>query len=209
MFGATIRGSLTVNTGADVDWVFIANADIGDDVGVDNIKVNSGAGSDAVQLKNLRGLTNGSFDIQTFDALSETDKDVVAIQTAFAAFNINVRTGGGNDELYLDNVGAHQDMTLDLAAGDDKVEISLANAVDDFMADLGDGADTLIIKDKGLFVGDQTQISGGNGFDNLYTSGAVPSKAIKTSWERINGRMVTSLFDGFITSSPYTLTKRR
>jgi hypothetical protein len=208
MFDANIRGSLTVNTGAENDWVFISNADIGDDVGIDNVKINSGAGPDTVHLKNLRGLINGSIDIQTFDAFSEMDKDIVAIEKTFAKFNVGIRTGGGNDEIYLNNVTAYQDMNLDAGAGDDKVEISYATAVDDLMADLGDGADTLTIKDTGLFVGDSAQISGGNGFDSLNTSAPVPSQAIKTSWERTNGRLVSSVFDG-LTLSPYKVTTRR
>jgi hypothetical protein len=122
---------------------------------------------------------------------------------------MNVRTGGGNDEIYLNNVTAYQDMNLDTSAGDDKVEITSATVVDDLMAELGDGADSLIVKDTGLFVGDSAHISGGNGFDSLYTSAPMPSKAIKTSWERINGRLVTNLLDGILTPSPFTPITRR
>jgi hypothetical protein len=209
MFNANIRGSLTVNTGADNDWVFLGNADIGDDVGIDNVTINAGAGSDAVTLKNLHGIINGSIDIQTFDSLSEVDTDVVVLEKTFAKFNVGIRTGGGDDQLFLNNVTAYQDMTFNMGAGNDSAEITYATVVDDLMAEMGDGGDTLTIKDTGLFVGDSAQISGGNGFDNLIMSAPVPSQAIKTSWERINGRLIASVLDNYLSASPIAVATRR
>ena len=136
------------------------------------------------------------------------ESDAVELVKVFAKNNVGIRTGGGNDWILLDNVSAFQDMNLDAGAGDDTAEIRYATVVDDLMADLGDGADTLTVKGTGLFVGESAQISGGNGFDNLITSAPFPGNAIKTSSERINGRLVDSVLD-FLYQYPSAVKTRR
>jgi hypothetical protein len=204
MWNANIRGSLTVNTGRDNDWVYVANADIGDDVGVDNVTINTGAGADTVHLKNLQGLINGTIDVQTYGSLSETDADVAWFEFVYASGNIGVRTGGGNDRIYLDNVTAWHDMNLDAGAGDDTAELNYALAIDNFMANLGDGSDSLTIKDL-YVVNGKTRVIGGNGFDRLTKSGAYPTNLVEQlGWEYINGRPV-GLLDGIVYNGTNTV----
>jgi hypothetical protein len=195
MWGATVRGSLTVNTGADNDWIYIANAQIGDGIGTDNVTINSGAGADSVQLKNLPGTINGTIDVQTYSSLSETDADVAWFEHTYAAGNINVRTGGGNDLIHFDNLTSYKDINLDFGTGDDTGEIKQVLAVDNFFANLGDGNDSLAIND--LYGGTgKTSILGGTGFDSLTRTGTYfPTHDVDQSgWEMINGRLVLSGF---------------
>ena len=147
MWNANIRGSLVVNTGADNDWVFIANATIGDNVGTDNITVNSGAGADTVTLKNLPGTINGAIDITTYSSLSEADADTVWLEHVYARDYMTARTGGGADLIHFDNVTSYRDINLDFGTGDDRGEINQVLAVDNFFANLGDGNDNLAIND--------------------------------------------------------------
>jgi hypothetical protein len=198
MWGGSIRGSLSVSTGADADWIYIAGTQIGDGVGTDNITINSGAGADTVQLKNLPGTINGTIDVQTFSSLGETDADVAWFEHTYAYGNINVRTGGGNDLIHFDNLTSYKDINLDFGAGDDTGEIKQVLAVDNFFANLGDGNDGLAIND--LYGGTgNTSILGGNGFDSLTKTGTYfPTHNVtQSAWEVINGRLVLG---GFVDS---------
>jgi hypothetical protein len=196
MWNANIRGSLTVNTGADNDWVFIANAKIGDNVGTDNVTINTGAGADTVQLKNLPGTINGAIDVTTYSSLSETDADVAWFEHVYASGYITARTGGGNDIIHLDNVTSYRDINLDFGTGDDTGEIKQVLAVDNFFANLGDGNDKLAIND--LYGGTgKTSILGGAGYDSLTKTGTYfPTRNVDQSgWEVINGIRLLSFDD--------------
>ena len=191
MWNANIRGSLVVNTGADNDWVYIANATIGDNVGTDNITVNSGAGADTVTLKNLPGTINGAIDITTYSSLSEADADTVWLERVYARDYMTARTGGGADLIHLDNVTSYRNINLDFGTGVDRGEINQTLACDSFFANLGDGNDNLAIND--LYGGTgKTSILGGNGFDSLTKTGTYfPTRNVEqTGWEMINGRRV-------------------
>jgi hypothetical protein len=191
IWNATIRGSLTVNTGRDNDWVYVANAKIGDGIGLDNITINTGAGADTAELKNLQGTLNGAIDIQLFSSLLELDADVAWLDHVYANGNIGIRGGGGNDLLHLDNVTSYKDVNLDAGAGDDKVEVNYLVAVNNFFASLGDGNDTMTTNDLYLGAG-KAQIDGGSGFDSFARTGAFPTagQVSLTNFERINGRLV-------------------
>jgi hypothetical protein len=185
MWGANITGNLTVNTGADSDWVFIANTPIGG-----NVSINTGAGADTAQLKNMPGLIGGSVDIQLYSSLAEKDADVAWLDHVYANGNINVRAGDGADLLHLDNVTSYKDFNLDAGAGDDRLEANDVCAVDNFFASLGEGNDAADIKNLYVIHG-KTQIDAGNGSDSLTKSGAFPtSQVTQTSFEWINGRPV-------------------
>ena len=188
IWGATIRGSLTINTGADNDWVYVANATIGDGLGLDNVTINSGSGADSVELKNVPNWINGSIDIQTYSSLSETDADVAWLENVYANGNIGVRTGGGNDLIHFDHVDTYHEMNLDAGTGDDTVELNYALAIDKFMANLGDGNDVLTINDLFVPATGQTKFFGGNGVDRLTKTGVFPTSNVEqTDWEYING----------------------
>ena len=83
--GCKITGNLTVNTGADDDWVYIANTPIGG-----NVSINTGAGADTAELQNLPGTIGGSVDIQLYSSLAEKDADVAWLDHVYAYGNINV-----------------------------------------------------------------------------------------------------------------------
>jgi hypothetical protein len=194
IWAGTIRGSLTINTGADNDWIDVRNATIGDGVGVDNVTINSGTGADVVQLYEVN-VDNGNIDIQTFDSPLEADADNVWLQDVHAIGGIGIRTGGGNDAIHLDHVlsGSQGDLNLDAGAGDDTVELNYIEAVNNFMAKLGDGSDSLKVNDLFVDFG-QTTIDGGNGVDSLTRSGAFPtSRLSQIGFEWINGRHVLSV----------------
>ena len=185
MWGAKITGNLTVNTGADDDWVYIANTPIGG-----NVSINTGAGADTAQLQNLPGTIGGSVDIQLYSSLAEKDADVAWLDHVYAYGNINVRGGDGADLLHLDNVTSYKDFNLDAGAGDDKLEVNDVCAVDNFFAQLGDGNDNVTINDLYLING-KTQIDGGAGSDSITKTGAFPtSQVTQSNFEWINGRPV-------------------
>jgi hypothetical protein len=175
-----IRGSLTVNTGIDDDWVFVANGSIGN-----NITVNTGAGVDEVDVKFLTGQLAGAIDIQTFVS-GEKDLDAVVLDQVTALGNISIRTGDGGDDIELHQVTSFKKLSLDAGAGDDTVKLDYVIAVDNFMASLGDGNDVITVNDLYLPTGMGT-IDGGAGSDKLTTSGAFPTGVVKTHVEWING----------------------
>jgi hypothetical protein len=175
-----IRGSLTVNTGIDDDWVFVANGSIGN-----NITVNTGAGVDEVDVKFLTGQLAGAIDIQTFVS-GEKDLDAVVLDQVTALGNISIRTGDGGDDIELHQVTSFKKLSLDAGAGDDTVKLDYVIAVDNFMASLGDGNDVITVNDLYLPTGMGT-IDGGAGSDKLTMSGAFPTGVVKTHVEWING----------------------
>jgi hypothetical protein len=185
MWGATINGSLTVNTGGDSDWVYIANTPI-----TGNVTINTGVGADTAQLQNLPGTVGGAIDIQLYSSLAEKDADVAWLDHVYANGNINVRGGDGADLIHLDNVTSYKDFNLDVGAGDDKVEINDVCAVDNFFANLGDGNDAITVND--LYVINKTaKIDGGAGSDSITKTGALPTTQLKQAgFEWVNGRPV-------------------
>jgi hypothetical protein len=185
MWGAHITGNLTVNTGADDDWVYVANTSIGG-----NVSINTGAGADTAQLENMLGTIGGSIDIQLYSSLAEKDADCAWLDHVYAYGNINARGGDGADLLHLDNVTSYKDFNLDAGAGDDKLEVNDVCAVDNFFAQLGDGNDNATINDLYLING-KTQIDGGAGTDSLTKTGAFPTTQVtQSNFEWVNGRPV-------------------
>ncbi len=114
-----ITGNLTVNTGADNDWVYVANASIGG-----NVSINTGAGADSAQIENVVGTIGGAIDIQLYSSLAEKDADIAWLYHVYANGNINIRGGDGADLLHLDTVTSFKDFNLDAGAGDDKLIVN-------------------------------------------------------------------------------------
>jgi hypothetical protein len=164
MWAANIKGSLTVNTGADDDYVYIANTPIGG-----NVSINTGAGADTADLESLPGTVGGSIDIQLYNSLTEKDADCAWLSHVYANGNINVRAGDGADLIHLDNVTSYKDFNF---------------------ANLGDGNDNLAVNDLYVIHG-KTQINGGAGSDSLTNTGAFPTTQLtQTGFEWVNGRPV-------------------
>ncbi len=177
---ATIKGSVTVNTGADNDQVGMVGSSI-----AGNVSINTGAGADNVYLQNLTGTVGGAVDIQTFSSLAEKDADNVSLISDNVFGNINVRTGDGSDFFLIYNVTSHRDFNLDAGAGGDSLQLINVAALDNFFANLGDGNDNFSASN--LFVNGVTKIDGGTGYDQLGTKDAFPTHAVKTNFESING----------------------
>src|SRR5690606_18212853 len=57
-WGFNARGAVNVSTGVGNDWVFIANSNIGDGLGVDKLTINTGAGNDTASIKGMTILGN-------------------------------------------------------------------------------------------------------------------------------------------------------
>src|SRR5262249_16273768 len=153
-------------------------ANIGDGTGLDNVTINTGTGADYAQLIYVN-VDYGNVDIQTYDSPLEADVDHVFLQNVHAIDGIGIRTGGGNDTIHLDHVvsGPGGDLNLDAGAGDDAVDLDYIEAVNNFMAKLGDGSDNLTIRD--LFVDHgQTTVDGGGGTNSLTTAGAYPTSKL-------------------------------
>lgn len=168
MWGANITGTLTVNTGADHDWVYL-----GDKVTVGTAIIHTGASHDEVEFAGAHILQ--CLDVQTFDTLAENDADVVyfhtdldLVQPTRVDSNANIRMGGGDDSLFLtdptvpdSNVwyrGLHvgDSLSVDMGAGNDTAYLRNLRVEHDFLLNMGAGADTVDMH--------QTQIDGEFGF---------------------------------------------
>src|SRR5262249_44717824 len=127
----------------------------------------------------------------------------VYLSNVHAIDGIGIRTGGGNDTIHLDNIlsGSHGDLNLDAGAGDDAVDLNHIEAVNNFMAKLGDGSDNLTIRELFVAFG-QTTVEGGGGTDSLTTAGALPNRLTPTGFEWINGRHVLSVVYPVVPSVP-------
>ena len=111
--------------------------------------------------------------------------------------DIVVRTGGGDDLVHLNNCSAFHDLNINAGAGNDTAELIGDLAIDKIMADLGDGNDTLNVDTLYFSNAANVFLSGGNGSDSLNVKGVLPShfsQFNKTSFERINGRLVLDLY---------------
>ena len=159
-------GSLTVDTGIGNDWVFLSNATIGDGWARDVVSINTGAGADTVTMKNDTRV-NGSVDIQTYAALSETDVDSVYFDTnTVVEGSINVRTGGDDDNFLVTNdsqsfiawggVTTNGSLTVDMGAGNDKVYARGVKVAFNFRLFTGAGADNVTIDNRSFQLLDGT-----------------------------------------------------
>ena len=137
--------------------------------------------------------------------LAETDADQVWLSSEVADNDIVVRTGGGDDLVHLNNCSAFHDLNINAGAGNDTAELIGDLAIDKIMADLGDGNDTLNVDTLYFSNAANVFLSGGNGFDSLNVKGVLPthfSQFNKTSFERINGRLVLPIY-----ATPVTAVK--
>lgn len=142
--GLTTKGSLTINTGSDVDTINIENSNIGDGVGIDNLNINTGRGRDTVNVGGLTSWSNicGSLTVRTFEA-ADTETDTVSVNLLEVSKNIEINTGNGEDIINM--LGATGGLDIKISAGEDRDIVTLRDtrAIDEFFVDLGAGDDTL------------------------------------------------------------------
>jgi hypothetical protein len=205
-------GSFIVDTGAGADRVYLRGVKTGGD-----FQVHTGEGADDVTIDfttiwKLDGTTffpsvHGNVDIQTFDALTETDADSVRIFDEHIAGSLLARLGDGADYFQLtygDYIG--NDLNVDMGAGDDVADVA-AYVWDHFMVWMGDGNDQLNLGKTWAY---RLIADGGLGYDSLKTTTDTKSQyRDQFGWERINGRplwmddiIFGNVKDAVLTASP-------
>ncbi|HEY2838321.1 MAG TPA: hypothetical protein VGJ26_04185, partial [Pirellulales bacterium] len=177
------RGAVTINTGADEDWVYMS----GLTMTAGDLSINTGSGPDTAEIENLTSILPGAVNIQTYSSLSENDADTVWFDGVYAYGNMNVKTGGGNDLIHLSNTTTWKDLNVDAGAGNDEFDIDHVDVVDNLMAHLGDGDDSMTID---YLYGGTFHFLGEGGTDNLHRTANVFGQTVEqTGWEYINGRL--------------------
>jgi hypothetical protein len=196
IFSAVTTGNMTITTGRDHDWISMGQDVPWNELNIGGtLSVNSGAGADTVNMLTTEEHAAAKIDIQTYTK-ADADADSVWLSNAVSNGDLNVRTGGGDDSIHLNNCTAYHDLNLNAGTGNDTMDLIQDLAVDKIMADLGDGNDTLNIDMLYISIGANVTLAGGNGFDSLNVTNVDPTKfshVNKTSWERINGRLILDL----------------
>jgi hypothetical protein len=196
IFSAVTTGNMIITTGRDHDWISMGQEVPWSELNIGGIlSINSGAGADTVNILTTQEHGAAKIDIQTYKK-AEADADSVWLSNAVSNGDLNVRTGAGDDSIHLNNCTAFHDINLNAGAGNDTMDLIQDLAVDKLMTDLGDGNDTLNIDTLYISNGANVTLAGGNGFDSLNVKNVDPTKYSqfnKTSWERINGRLILDL----------------
>jgi hypothetical protein len=161
------HGYVSMDTGAGNDTLLVRSAKIGeptyDDVGLDNLVVNTGAGADNARFHNVN--IGATFQLQMFASVLEADIDIASIDHLYAERDISILTGGGDDQVTLDNATAYWNLNVDTSSGNDRLDLL------DYV---------LSLKNTNLF--------GGEGTDRLtYRSNNFLHNLKKTGWEYVNG----------------------
>jgi hypothetical protein len=195
IWGIITHGDMNITTGAGNDWVYVGGANML----AGNLAINTGAGADTVQIENTVGILAGTVDIQTYSSLSETDADVVWLDSAYMYGNLNVRTGGGNDLFHMENATVYNNMNFDAGAGDDSATLLHVDVVKSLMAQLGDGNDSLSL--DYIYGQGDLHFLGGGGTDSLTRTANVFDLSLEqTGWEYINGRLQIATSVGTVSS---------
>ena len=113
-----------------------------------------------------------------------------------------LRLGGGDDRFSLENVVARDDIDIDAGTGRDSGSMRSTQVIDDLLARMGDGSDSLELDyayaDAMILLGeDQNDLlpTGGVSGDGLaITKNVWVNSPHQSGWEWINGRPVSKLF---------------
>jgi hypothetical protein len=184
------RGHLTVTSGAGADFIQSLGTRVGDNYGIDNFAIHSGAGADYINVVNGYGRfteVNGTMAVNTYDSLSELDADKLYMSGVYARGNVQAFMGSGDDELTGIDLYAGNDVFFATDGGNDKMTMNSVRAYDDIWMLLGEGNDSLNMQ---YSVADVLTVDGGGGYDSLTTSVPGPvNQLTRTGWEVINGRI--------------------
>jgi hypothetical protein len=187
IWGAVTRGSMHIDTGAGDDWVFITDAAIGDPTHPADLVIRTGAGVDGVDVESLGSVVYGTVDIQTYASLKETDMDRVHVADTTMTGDLLIRTGGGDDDIWLNIANAYDDIEIDAGAGHDDAKLEYVTALDDLMARMGDGFDELELNNVSAV---DASFLGESGHDDIRKSGKNTfGSTVETSWEWVNGHI--------------------
>ncbi len=165
--------SLTLDTGAGDDTIFIYSADIGSNL-TDQTIIRTGAGRDHVTIDGMdgSGTSLDNLDMQTYELLSEADADVVQIQNATFEGNASIKMGGGDDQFLVTDPGGSMLPAVGI------------NAAGNLLVDTGAGNDTVFMRTIAMIGPYQNTLTihTGAGADtvNLYNSHQLRSVEIQT-----------------------------
>jgi hypothetical protein len=177
----TTRGSMTIDTGRDSDYVYVKGCRIGDSGG-DNLTIRTGAGTDDVQVTDLDRFTDvrGILNVRTFNT-TEDERDTVLMRNVLVRKDITTSLGGGADTLTMIGVTAAGDIILATGEGDDRGTLNSVWALDDMTVFMRGGNDTL---DVMYLRADELWLDGGPGYDLLSKSVDGQSRTLaETNWE--------------------------
>lgn len=178
-----VDGSLIVDTGAGNDAVRMEGVSVNSQFGgAAFTSIRTGTGNDTVDLRNSLNL--GSVEIQTYETLAEADWDRVDVVNIQFLMEFAVRLGGGHDVLNM-SASVGRTLTIETGDGSDTATLTGISAIDDFMADMGEDADTLILD---AITAGRLILLGGGGHDHLYrTNGIYVDEYFEIGWEALNG----------------------
>lgn len=189
--GLATMGSVQLRTGGGADRVTVLNSTIGDGIGSDDLNINSGAGSDYVQVGSVGGAfvqVRGNLNLTTFALPTEIAADTVNVYETFVGQALSVTTAAGNDTVNMGDDSAGWYVVLDTGGGNDKATLDEVSANQQFWVYMGYGDDTL---DMTYLRASALTVNGGPGYDRLfkYLDGPTGSTSL-IGWEQINGHPV-------------------
>lgn len=169
---------------------------VGQPLTVQKLKVDLGAGGDTAALNRLEiqgtspvDVTLGKGTQNEPDSISISDvrangsvslitgggDDIVRVDAGQFKLGLKVAVEGGNDDLQLTHINVLQDFQLVAADGDDTIEIASVNVSRDLRIDAGKGTDTLSVGDNTILdfitVRRNATLFGGDGDDTIRVTG--------------------------------------
>jgi len=169
--GLIALNGVNVNTGGGVDNIFVQNSHIGSGQ-IGDLNINSGAGSDYVQVGNTTNYQSvaRTINIVTWNDVNENDIDTVVAELNTSIY-LFVKTGAGNDTVTgLANTTAASTF-IDTADGNDSVNMRDGWSGRDFIVYLGAGNDTMTMQhNQSVYL----IVDGGAGTDTLNRSYDAP-----------------------------------
>jgi hypothetical protein len=185
--GAKLTGAMDLRTGGGADSIYVRSTRVGDGSGYEDLKINSGAGADYVQV----GVIGGNFvevrgNLQLNAAAgAEAENDIVKVNQVLVYHSLYLDTGSGNDTIQMGYTTAGEDIVITAGDGADKGTLTEVWAYDQFYVAMGTGNDTL---NTTYLRANYLSLDGGYlGYDTLthYLDGPT-GQTWYTGWEAIN-----------------------
>ncbi len=178
-----------IATGAGQDAISMRNVR-----GMDFLTIDAGAGLDTIDLGPTSGGVGGvsiTKDLQIFaDSFTDSDlasgDDRVRLQDVSTGRDLIVNLRSGNDTLDMTNVLARRHMSLHGERGNDTMNLTQVTVWESLFALMGDDSDTLNL--FGVKARNLTA-NGGSGYDRLVKYNDPGHETVsQTGWEEINGQ---------------------
>lgn len=192
--GARLTGAMDLRTGGGADKIYVRSTRVGDGSGYEDLRINSGAGADYVQVGVIGGNfveVRGNLLLTAAQSSAELDADIVKVNQALVYKSIYLDTGSGNDTIEMGYTTAGEDIVITAGDGADKGKLTEVWAYDQFYVAMGTGNDTLSTT---YLRANYLSVDGGLGYDSLTRSLDGPTgQSWYTGWEVINGKPVFNL----------------